>query len=111
MYRKVRKKRGSGEKRIKGSGQVKSLGFMLVLVLVFTLGVALYVNREAGSTPQGTRYFDEVTVHPGDTLWDLAGPYRPQGMDIRSFVALVAEINGVEDGIIHPGQRIVLPRK
>ena len=84
---------------------------MLALIFLFSFAVALYVNHEAGSAAQGTRYFDEITVNPGDTLWTLAGPYRPEGMDIRHYVDIVAEINGVEDGIIQPGQLIALPRK
>ncbi|GEM_PF-764899 len=90
--------------------QVKSCLILLLLVALSSCAIALYFSHETGGTAEGIRYFEEVVVSPGDTLWTLAGPYRPAGMDIRNYVDMVAEINGVEHGIIQPGQLLVLPR-
>ena len=106
MYR----ERGHNHKHISWRAQAKYLGIMLALVVFSSLAVALYFSYETGSAAEDVLHFDEVQVNPGDTLWTLAGPYRPAGMDIRDYVDIVAEINGVEDGIIQPGQRITMPR-
>ncbi len=97
-----------------GSGQRKSYpGKILIyalLVIIFSSGLVLSFMQVTGSTVKDIRFAEEVVVSSGDTLWTLARPYRPRGMDIREYVDIVAEINGVQDGIIHPGQVIYLPR-
>lgn len=104
------KYRRSGYGKASWKAQVKSCMILVLLVAFSSCAIALYFSHETGVAAGEMRYFDEVVVSPGDTLWTLAGPHRPAGMDIRNYVDIVAEVNGVEDGIIQPGQRLVLPR-
>ncbi len=106
----MNKYRGCKRRKSSWKGQLKACMLLLLLVALSSCAIALYFSHETGGAAEGMRYFDEVVVNPGDTLWTLAGPYRPAGMDIRNYVDIVAEINGVEHGIIQPGQRLVLPR-
>jgi len=47
-------------------------------------------------------------VQPGDTLWEIADKFNPEGTDIRHTVDQLADITG---GVqLQPGQRIVLNR-
>jgi len=48
-------------------------------------------------------------VEPGDSLWDLAKSVAPDGADVRRVVDAIFELNQLEDAIIYPGQRILLP--
>lgn len=57
-----------------------------------------------------------ITVRPGDTLWDLAAehlraptPRRTADLTTRLHLANRAVI-GDDPGLIHPGQRLLLPR-
>jgi len=47
-------------------------------------------------------------VQPGDTLWEIADKFNPEGTDIRYTVDELASITGGAQ--LQPGQRIVLNR-
>ena len=47
-------------------------------------------------------------VQPGDTLWEIADKFNPEGTDIRHIVDELASITGGAQ--LQPGQRIVLNR-
>ena len=47
-------------------------------------------------------------VQPGDTLWEIADKFNPEGTDIRHTVDELADITGGAQ--LQPGQRIVLNR-
>jgi hypothetical protein len=50
-----------------------------------------------------------VVIREGETLWDLARANAPQGIDLRSFVDAVVDLNDLE-GAPEVGQRLRLPR-
>jgi nucleoid-associated protein YgaU len=50
-----------------------------------------------------------VVVQPGETLWDIARRYAPEGTDPRAFVDSLAALNGGEAGVV-AGQRLRLRR-
>ena len=47
-------------------------------------------------------------VQPGDTLWEIADKFNPEGTDIRHTVDELAKVTG--GSYLQPGQRIVLNR-
>jgi hypothetical protein len=51
-----------------------------------------------------------VVVRPGQTLWDLADRYAPEGVDPRAYVDTVIQINHLEGGPPAAGERIRLPK-
>ena len=64
--------------------------------------------RPSAGTPSGR--VETVVVEPGETLWDIALRGDPQG-DPRETVRRIADLNGLSDSIIHPGQRLRLPAR
>lgn len=51
-----------------------------------------------------------AVVRPGDTLWSIAVAYAPQ-RDPFETIDEIRRLNQIEDYTVHPGQRIVLPRR
>ncbi|HVM33845.1 MAG TPA: peptidoglycan-binding protein LysM [Actinomycetota bacterium] len=49
-----------------------------------------------------------VTLEAGDTLWEVAGRYAPDGIDRRAYVDALIELNRLE-GMPPAGRRIRLP--
>lgn len=76
----------------------------MALALVFLLLLAQ--NVEAGNSPIDTETHRVVS---GDTLWDLASERAEEGADVRATVSLIQRINGLEGGLIVPGQVLKLP--
>jgi Tfp pilus assembly protein FimV len=77
------------------------------VVLAAALGLLAGPRATAPASRPGTPR--AVTVGRGDTLWDLATRYAPEGMDARAYLDAMADLNGLE-GPLQQGARIRLPR-
>ena len=51
----------------------------------------------------------QVTVEPNASLWTLASAHPVTGLSTGETAALIAEHNGLESGVIHPGQTVRVP--
>lgn len=94
----------------------------LALGIVATVGVVLLVDvrsgaqdtlrspqwRAAVASGQALRTEVHIRVVPGDTLWGIATRIHPEA-DPRAVVEALAEANGLDSPVIHPGQRLILP--
>jgi LysM domain len=49
-------------------------------------------------------------VEPGQTLWDLADRYAPDGTDLRAYVDAVVGLNDLGTRAPVAGERIKLPK-
>lgn len=61
----------------------------------------------AGSDSVKTN-FTYVTIHSGESLWQLAGTLAPNE-DPRDWIAKVVDLNALTSADVTPGQRIALP--
>jgi LysM repeat protein len=75
---------------------------LLVVALLVTLAWAVVARAGSAAGPERT-----YTVRSGDTLWSIAS--ARYGGDPRSGVWKIQQRNGIGDGTIRVGQRIVLP--
>lgn len=71
-------------------------------VLVLGSGVAAADVDSAGAT------FEYITVGQGDSLWGIAEAIDPSG-DVREVIAEIVRLNGLDDAVVEPGQRLALP--
>ena len=78
--------------------------FVRILALALTVLVvwAVFARSSDGASPERV-----YVVRSGDTLWAIAE--RVYGGDPREGVWRLRERNGIEDGVIHPGERLVVP--
>lgn len=47
-------------------------------------------------------------VQSGDSLWAISGDYCPDGVDRREWIEEIKTLNGLDDSIIHPGQKLTV---
>lgn len=73
-----------------------------VFVLVLTLTWAVVARAGSAAEPE-----QAYVVKRGDTLWSIAA--ARYGGDPRGGVWRIQKRNGLEDGVIRSGQRLVLP--
>ena len=77
------------------------------LLGVFAIAIVLLggMPRVAGS-PNG---YDTYIVERGDTVSGIALEITPDDKDYRETVYMIIEKNGIEDGMIYPGQELEVP--
>lgn len=50
-----------------------------------------------------------IIVDEGDTLWNIAKPYYDGDKDFRNLIYSIKKINDLEESLIYPGQKIIIP--
>ena len=60
-------------------------------------------------SPEDANRIVEVTVQPGDTMWEIALEHKPEESDTREFMYEIAAMNGVKDCNIISGQVLKIP--
>jgi Tfp pilus assembly protein FimV len=85
-------------------------GATLAVALTLVLGwTTLRAGQRADPAGQRSAASHTYIVAPGDTLWGIAARLSGPQADPRSMVDRLIAMNRVEDGVIQPGQRLVLP--
>ncbi len=79
--------------------------FTFLFMLFIAIMIAGSVAAAAGNEGSECR---EVTVRPGDTLWDIA-QQNAGNTDIRKYVYDLKKVNQLEDATIYAGQKLYLP--
>jgi LysM repeat protein len=77
-------------------------GKILLIAALALIAWAALARASHGAGPE-QRY----TVRPGDTLWTIA--VRHYAGDPRDAIYRIAKRNDVANGVIVPGERLVLP--
>ncbi|MFM6981014.1 MAG: LysM peptidoglycan-binding domain-containing protein [Micrococcales bacterium] len=85
----------------------KQIRTAILLAVIITGANAFISNAEAANQPASTT-FQYITVHSGETLWQIAEKYSPN-TDPRDFIAEVVSLNQLKTSVVNPGQRIALP--
>lgn len=80
-----------------------------VLVTLSAMVLAVAPSVIATDTRGEPTPVTEVTVQPGDTLWDIASAADP-GADLTATVDEIAELNDLADGQLRVGQELLVPR-
>ncbi|WP_326642604.1 LysM peptidoglycan-binding domain-containing protein [Streptosporangium sp. NBC_01755] len=83
----------------------------VVVLALFTLGV-LWIGGRIDTALAGERTGPEglprITVHAGDTLWEIADALTQEG-DAGRTVRRIVDLNGLAGSAVRPGTRLYLP--
>ncbi|MGN6324876.1 LysM peptidoglycan-binding domain-containing protein [Pseudolysinimonas sp.] len=86
---------------------------VLTLVVAVPLALAAIVGgigavKADGSDAARTGHYSYTTVTAGESLWQVAQEIAPKA-DPRDVVADISSLNGLDSGVIQPGQRLAIP--
>ena len=85
--------------------------FILVLAaaIIFTgvlaVGASSPRRSESGNM---VRYFETITVKPGDSLWSIAETYRGDDYSLQGYIRELREMNDISGDTIYAGQRLLI---
>ena len=82
-----------------------------MVAAVAALGIFAFVaGQSANASSESVKVsFEHITVHSGETIWQLAQEYG-KGQDAREWSAAVVDLNGLSTVELQPGQDLALPR-
>lgn len=88
--------------------------FSLTMLLIFGLGVGFgTLLAKAQTQPEDTfyKYYANIEIERGDTLWDLADTYmdRAHYETRNDYIAEVMSINGMATDCLIAGQKMIVP--
>ncbi|HEU4850249.1 MAG TPA: LysM peptidoglycan-binding domain-containing protein [Terrimesophilobacter sp.] len=99
---------GSTRLRITRRGRAVLAALIIVPLIAMALAFALNGGAATASAGPSTTDFQYVTVEPGQSLWQLAESIAP-GADPRDVISDLVRLNGLQDSVVHPGERLAIP--
>lgn len=84
-----------------------TLFLTLVIIIAFTAATTILGFNTANSSSMNV--YDQVEIHNGDTLWEIACEYCPDDMDVRAYVYNICDINDTSADQIEAGMKILVP--
>ncbi|MCM1325671.1 MAG: LysM peptidoglycan-binding domain-containing protein [Bacteroidales bacterium] len=88
---------------------------LMISVCLITVCAVSYrsIKTSAGSGgDMSFKYYTDIAVQSGDTLWDIAGKYMDSDRykDKNAYISEVCSINHIgEDALLYAGQHITVP--
>ncbi len=77
-----------------------------LFLVVLGAGIPAAAGALHGTSPASGA--EQHVVQPGDTVWSIASGVAG-GRDPREVVAAIEDANGIDVGVIVPGQSLVIP--
>ncbi|NLJ79089.1 MAG: LysM peptidoglycan-binding domain-containing protein [Tissierellia bacterium] len=81
---------------------------MISIIFLLSIIFLFFQNNRVYSSTYKENYI-VIKIIQGDTLWNIAMEYKPEGYDIRKMVFEIIEYNDIENVNIHPGDLIKVP--
>jgi len=84
---------------------------MKKFLLAFVLGALLSGGFTYMTVSASSEIYEKqvITVHTGDTLWDIAADWSSKEEDIREVIMRIQKENGLTGSNLSVGQRLVIP--
>ena len=96
----------------RGRGLLRLASFASILVLVFALFGAKAQGATSVSPSSDLGRNQQITVAPGETLWEIASMVRATTEfhgDVRDLVDEITSLNGLNSPAILAGSRLFIP--
>ncbi len=82
---------------------------VLVMVLSCFFGKTLVMASDEESSSGFNRYYTDIQIESGDTLWSIAKTYNANsGMDIREYIDEIKQMNGMIADDIDAGDSLTI---
>lgn len=85
--------------------------FLCLMIVVIFLCFSFIANADSTDKIHAYKYYTDITVREGETLWDIAQDYMSKEYDSpKAYIKEVKDINSLLDADqIYSGQRLVVP--
>ncbi|PWC03299.1 LysM peptidoglycan-binding domain-containing protein [Agromyces badenianii] len=94
--------------RLTRRGRIVFTGLAAVPLVIWAFVVVLGAGTAAADIESSGVSFEYTTVGEGDSLWAIAESLDPNA-DAREVIDEIMRLNGLDDAVVEPGQRLALP--
>lgn len=95
-------------KRKKITVDYKKLCRSISILSLLIISIMAFSGNFNGSAMVGEQKFELVLIHPGDTLWDIAGEYVTDG-DVRDKINEIKKFNNLKSSALVAYETIKIP--
>ncbi len=78
----------------------------IAAVALLLCGASAQLTERLRDAPKPVIVTESYIVHEGDTLWDIADEYCPDGVDKRDYIDDIVTRNRLDGAMIYAGQEI-----
>lgn len=96
------------KKRVKIANKKRFIVFLSILFIVFGTAVSGMIKLNPVYSSKSEE-FVEITIVPGDTLWEIAKRNNPYNQDVRKIVYEIMKINNMKSASLKSGSTIKIP--
>lgn len=80
---------------------------LLVIISLIAMILLLLASSVGANTADAQT--GEHRVVAGETLWEIAGVYTPDGESVRRTVSEIRRLSSLDGNVIQPGQVLTVP--
>lgn len=90
---------------------VVGIGLTLCLIIFLAIIFGSFLSRAKNKEEDVTyyKYYTNIEIQPGDTLWDLADDYLEHYDSKEAYIQEVSQLNSIRNGKIISGQNLIMP--
>ena len=82
---------------------------LLLIIIIIALVMFSIMSMTGAYSVASVEDFEEYWIKQGDTLWEIADKYAPDGYDTRRFIYDIKEHNEMETSMIYQGEKLLIP--
>lgn len=85
--------------------------FLFLAIVILSLCFSFITNADSAQTSHKYKYYTDVTVGYGETLWDIALEYMTEEYDSpKDYIHEVQELNDIwNTNAIYTGKKLIVP--
>lgn len=83
--------------------------FITFTLAILAIIVVSIITSSGAYSMQSAYETEHYWVKQGDTLWDIAREFSPDGYDIRKMIYKIKEQNNMDTSMIYEGSKLEIP--
>lgn len=98
-------------KTVRMQKRLLTMAFFCLAIVLVSLCFSFITNADSAAKRHAYKYYTEITVSEGDSLWDIAQHYMTEEYDSpKAYIKEVKDINALLDADqIYSGQHLIIP--
>lgn len=81
---------------------------VIIIFAIILLGSSMHAFANSKENQPIHKFYTSIQVDSGDTLWEIAKQYKPEGISTKAYVKEISTLNRIDENSICTGNHIVI---